>query len=498
MRQYGLVLALLILCALGVMSTYARLSETDDELFHTACGMEWWQKGTYTMQPLHPPLARVVDATLPYLYDIDNHTRQALAQESPRDTYMRKMILSRLGVLPFYMFSCILVFAWSRQLFGQSAALWSLTLYGLLSTVAAHGGLATTDMVYTTMLIWALKSFVDWLATPTIKHSALLGVSLGLALSSKFSTLVQWPVPVMIILVAQMLANYYQNKTIIPLKLPHIKHGFLIVLPIFIYMVCMVFRFSLAPLWQGIRDAANLSGHGYSVWFYEALNHRSVWYFFPVVFFFKTPLAFLASTLIGNAKIIAKRPLEIQQLFPLLAASALMAVSMTSHINLGVRHVLPLYPLLAIPAGCAMEYLWQSGRWKRDIAVALFAWQTLGYIQAYPEHIAYFNELAGPHPEQITLDSDYDWGQAMIMLDEALQKRNIDQVYLCVRKDAVWSAQTVVKARKLACPNHQVTGWVAVGRAFRLLNPDHFTWLGHPDAVEHIGATMDLYYFPSQ
>ena len=50
-----------------IASTYAVLSQAFDEPAHVACGMEWLDKGTYTLEPLHPPLARVAAAIGPFL-----------------------------------------------------------------------------------------------------------------------------------------------------------------------------------------------------------------------------------------------------------------------------------------------------------------------------------------------------------------------------------------------------------------------------------------------
>jgi len=518
----------------GVISTYTRLSETDDELFHVKCGMEWWENGTYTVEPLHPPLARVAAAALPYWLNVDDPARRDAARESWRDTYLYKQLLSRLGILPFYIFSCLLVFAWGRELFGNVAALWSLALYVTLSTVTANAGLATTDMVYTTMLLCALLTATHWLETPRLRQGIIFGVSLGLMLGSKFSGLVQFPFAMLMIFVAQIVANYLQNKPLSPIGKAHLKTGFLYALPAMICTLAIIYRFSFAPLWDGLNMAQKLNRTGFALWLFGPLNNISVWYFFPVVFFFKTPLPLLIASIIGTlspslraqrsnpdaASAAQEEPCRahgaftglpryarndgvndkelIQQIFPLLAAIGIMAASTTSQINLGVRHVLPLYPLLAIPGGYGLAWLWNKAQWGRLVAAAFLLWQLAGFIAAYPEHIAYFNELAGKHPERITLDSDFDWGQGMILLNDALEARNIESVYLCARKDAVWSAHTLVYANVLPCPKEPITGWIAVGRAFRLFQPDNFAWLNSYEPVQNIGKTLDLYYIAPQ
>jgi len=494
-RQSALLALLLLLGVLGIVCTYTRLSYTADERWHVACGMEWWQRGTYTMEPKHSPLTRIFIAALPYgLHEV----YPGKPFEAKRDASLRQMLLQRIGILPFYILSCLLVFLWSRKLFGGAAALWSLALYVSMPTVTAHGALATTDMGYTSMLMLALMAGVVWLDIPDSKRSLALGISLGLMIGSKFSGLVHWPIAMSLIFLARCLGN--------DRKMP-IKRMFLsavIILPALALTLALIYRFSLAPLWQGIHDLQQLNRNGFAIWLFEPLHNRSVWYFFPVLFFFKTSLPFHIATLLGNARIIRgiASPLkgeEFKQLFPLLAALGVLLTSMTSNINIGVRHVLPLYPLLAIPAGYGLYALWQGALWKRLIAAFLLLWQIWGFASSYPDEISYFNELAGKRPEHIALDSDFDWGQGMVMLDKALQERHAETVHLCLRGLHVtsYNAQTLLHAKPLACPNHVVNGWIAVSRSQSIYAPDNFAWLAPYEAI-HVGNTINLYYITPQ
>src|SRR5450432_2587882 len=58
----------LVLIAIGrIVSTYHVFNQAYDEPAHIACGMEWLDKGTFKMEPQHPPLPRVMVALGPYL-----------------------------------------------------------------------------------------------------------------------------------------------------------------------------------------------------------------------------------------------------------------------------------------------------------------------------------------------------------------------------------------------------------------------------------------------
>ncbi|MBY0407420.1 MAG: glycosyltransferase family 39 protein, partial [Rickettsiales bacterium] len=481
---------------MAVVSAYTSLSETDDEPFHIACGMQWWKEGKYTMQPLHPPLARVMDAVLVFA---NERLFGPLPHKGPqaRSGYMTHMVLSRLGTLPFYLLACGVVFAWGRRIYGEEAALWGLACFVTLSSVTGHAMLATTDMAYTALFLWALYAFVLWLDAPSVRHSLWLGAALGLMVGAKFSGLLHWPMAVLAMLGVQLVSQYFGGLKLWLFTRRHVLGGLAFVLPLCAGVLWVLYLGDLGKLAQGVRDALALNERGFGIWFYGPLKEGSDWLFFPVVFFFKTPLSFLLSASVG-AGITVRQALagrmRAEAVFPLVAALAVMASSMASHINLGVRHVLPVYPLLCMAAGYALWRLWWAGIAWRLVAVAVVFAQVVSFCMGHPEHLAYFNALAGKNPERITLDSDFDWGQGMILLDEETQRRGITSLYLCARKDAVWSAGHVVKAKTLPCPRGPVTGWVALSRAWRLQHAQQFAWLPAAEAVEPIGKTLDIYY----
>ncbi len=501
LRESGrhiLLLVILLFGVVGVVSTYTRMSMTDDEGFHTDFGMEWWKEGTYTKQPLHPPLARVADASLLYVTDVLYHGKGWDGVDK-RDAYIDKLILARLGVLPFYILSCFMVFRWARELYGEIPALFSLALYVSLSTVTAHASLATTDMVYVTMLLWALRCSIRWLTQPDRKRSILLGVSVGLMVGSKFSALVHYPAAMLMIVGANAVHNIRQSKPAFSFNRFYILNGLRYCFLYFGFTLLLVYRFQPEALFQGIHDINKLNNISFGVWFYGPFKEGGAWDFFPVVFFYKTPLPFLLALIISHYQLcrdkISKN--RLPRLYPLLAACGIMLISMTSHINLGVRHVLAMYPLLAIPSGYVLYSLWQQNVHTRIISALLLVWQCASFANAYPEHIAYFNVLAGDAPEHITLDSDFDWGQDMFLLDEALIENGVDEAYMCARHDTFRNAAIVVHAKILPCPQEQAAGWYAVGRAYMLLN-NNIAWLKSYEALQIGNSTMNLYHVPAK
>jgi hypothetical protein len=211
------------------------------------------------------------------------------------------------------------------------------------------------------------------------------------------------------------------------------------------------------------------------------------WYYFPVVLFFKTPIPFLALALAGLVILIRRR--EVVALVPI----ALLAVSMTSRINIGVRHILPIYPLLTIAAAVAVVTLWPR---RRVLVTVLLGWYFIATALAHPDYLPYFNEAAGRHPERIAADSNLDWGQDLLRLEEYAKRQQLKPLYV-----SYWGWTRVKEhlPESLDLPHGQcVTGWVAISEMHPILNRSHaFDWLEKHRPVRRIGASIRVYYVPA-
>ncbi|MBW7896006.1 MAG: glycosyltransferase family 39 protein [Opitutaceae bacterium] len=138
--------------------------------------------------------------------------------------------------------------------------------------------------------------------------------------------------------------------------------------------------------------------------------------FFPAAFALKTTLPALALGALGLLAILRRRPRNrtLYRLAPLLAfAGVYVAFSLTSSLNIGHRHLLPLYPLFYIAAGAALLFT------RRLIAVvlilALAGWHSVEALRVRPHYLTYFNQLAGGPTggHRFFTDSSLDWGQGL-------------------------------------------------------------------------------------
>ena len=124
----------------------------------------------------------------------------------------------------------------------------------------------------------------------------------------------------------------------------------------------------------------------------------------------KTPLPFLALLGCGIVFTKSRRQVSLALAFSL----SILGFCAFSHINLGMRHILPVYIGFAIVAGAGAAQLIERARESRVAwsAVALLGiWMFATSMRIHPDYIAYFNPIAGDHPENILTDSDLDWAR---------------------------------------------------------------------------------------
>jgi hypothetical protein len=160
------------------------------------------------------------------------------------------------------------------------------------------------------------------------------------------------------------------------------------------------------------------------------------WYYFPLAMLFKTPVATIVSALLAMLLRIC-RPERSEGSRSIAAGSfatlrmtncawclvippvIYMLSAMTSHLNIGVRHVLPVYPFLLIGIGITAARLMRlRPRATRTVAIVLGAGLALETLASYPDFISFFNVVCGGARGGYRLlgDSNLDWGQDLPLL----------------------------------------------------------------------------------
>ncbi len=182
-------------------------------------------------------------------------------------------------------------------------------------------------------------------------------------------------------------------------------------------MLQTVARFHLLPesYIYGLADVRIMSDF-YTSFLLGKIYPHGVWFYFPLAFAIKSSLSFLILLLVAMWAIATRRLTAWREiLFLTIPPIFHLIIAMSSGMNIGVRHILPMYPFLWILiAGTAWHLIQQNRRWAYVVA-ALLLFQMISTTRTYPAYIAYANELWGGPTQTYKLlsDSNADWGQQL-------------------------------------------------------------------------------------
>ena len=575
MRRWA---AVLVVCfaVWRIAATYRVLTQTVDESSHLDCGMQLVQGGVYDIEVKHGPLARVFIALGPYLAGlrrpapggqrVDELTTYAEGNALlyADGQYWRNLTLARVGILPFFLLACAIVWFWSAHIAGESAALFALSLFALLPPVLGHAGLATTDMGAAATLAATLYCLVLWMEAPTWLAALRLGAAAGLAVVCKLSAVLFLPGAIVVLLLIYFAADARTNAL---RKRPGrmIATDVLVALGAMYLAMWAGYLFTLYPVqasgshvaldrfldkapaihdvvhWfletpipagqvpGGLRDLAADNRGGHSQYFMGEWRHHGWWYFFPVLFLLKTPLPFLFFCMAGAVFLVRayRKDKDWRKPALLLLPAVILGLAMFSNINIGLRHILAVYPLLSIIGGYGAARLWSSAPRQmisRSLVVVGFACLLGTVVFAAPDYIAYFNWLAGKHPERVEVDSDLDWGQDLAQLAEWLRAAKVKELAIAYYGRVDLSRAGLPEFHELL-PNQRVSGWVAISAYNQALpspfqvrqlvgmtpyyalpagfdkdphGPGPFAWLQAYQPVARIGQSIFVYNIPSK
>ena len=94
--------------------------------------------------------------------------------------YDRMLALARLGILPLFLFACLMVFLWGNHMGGPVAGLIATFLFTTIPPVLAHAGLVTTDMAATAFAAAGAYAALLVGGTAGRRRTVLLGLARGL------------------------------------------------------------------------------------------------------------------------------------------------------------------------------------------------------------------------------------------------------------------------------------------------------------------------------
>jgi hypothetical protein len=444
----GMMLAALLLLSIAcwrITRGWQFYGVTTDEPAHLAAGLEVLSRGTYTYELQHPPISRVAVALGPWLAGrrtvgltgIYDEGHAILGDARHRET----LTLARSGVLPFFVGLVIACWVFARQLAPDPrAALVTTLAVTAPPSLLAHAGLATTDVPFTACFVATILTFMRWLEQPASwRRACLFGAAAGAAIGTKFSALPFFAIGGGGMALLAMIAAWQGGIT-----WPRGREWRAVLVAtagasVVTVLVCWaVYGFQFGPargvpvpapdLLRGLRDVARHNREGHVSYFMGETYRLGRAAFFPVGFAVKAPVPFmlLGALAAWHAVEVWRRVRSPWPAMPLLAAAGIMLFSLFARINIGTRHVLPVYPLVAIAIGPAVVALWEERPRLRVVVIGLLAWLVVNTATAWRDPFPWFNAFAGREPARVLVDSDLDWGQDVERLAAAARVRGLE------------------------------------------------------------------------
>ncbi len=576
-------------------------ANTMDELAHTPSGYSYIVKQDMRLNPEHPPLlkdmaglsiwlgSKITDTQITFPDQDHSWKNDQNGQwEFGRELLFRngndadKMILwARLPMILIMILLGFYVFKWARQLYGNKAGIIALFLYSLSPTFLAHGRLVTTDVGAAAAFFIATYYLIKWLQNQNWKNLFIAGIVFGLALLTKFSLALLIPYFVVITLfwalinkawkpifglaligiIAMALVypvylfhtwNYPMEKQINDANQYLETYGNRLLADPVLWMNTQTFLRPYGQFFTGLLMVIQRASGGNTTYFLGEISNIAWPLYFPIVFLIKVPLALLVLMLISLTHVFLKPRIKkskktfdwLNRYFVEISLFIFLAIywytSITSNLNIGVRHVLPVFPIfyilisgqiskwLKMPPGPILERIKLSPKkilvsvkmitknyfimcLKYLLIIVLLGWYALGLINIYPHFISYFNEaVGGPSQGHIYVtDSNIDWGQDLKRLTTFVEQNSIKTIYIDYfggddmyyrlgdKYQPWWGDRNPNEL-----PNNS---WLAVSVSFLQggrgittkgfqAKTDYYNWLNNYQPITVIGNSIFVYY----
>jgi 4-amino-4-deoxy-L-arabinose transferase-like glycosyltransferase len=549
-----------LICILGTVQVLSMRNEsqTYDEGFELASGYSYLLSGDYRICIEHPPLARII-AALPLLAldpsvpfdDISWKTgdfvefghRFLYDNRLPADTIL---FAGRLMMVLLTLCLVLAVALWTKREFGALAGLLAAAFVAFDPNFIAHGHYVKNDAPAALFAFLACIAWGSYLQRRGRVRLLIAGLALGCALAVKFSCAFVLPVFVLL----WWIFEWRESGKILPRRFPWAFATVLLISVLVMGAVYLPYSDTLLPftrsqrvqhpevkmLYETVnmasvfgRTVAWVSGRiglrshplpeGFSIFLgHNSSGHPSYllgktsdtgwWYYFPVVFAVKSTTAVLLAVIILLILVFRRLPsISLRKIpFSWYVASVPLLVylpmSMTSNVNIGVRHILPLYPFIYVLVGAGLSL--GLKRYAVAIRAVIVALLLVESAAIYPHYTSFFNVLAGgpANGHKILLDSNLDWGQDLLYLKKYLEANKITKVCSCYFGSALPEYYNLpsdyVPATGDTKARAELDCVVAVSATplFGLyMPPEDFAWLRERRPMARIGYSIYLYDF---
>jgi 4-amino-4-deoxy-L-arabinose transferase-like glycosyltransferase len=477
---YLAVLVLLAAFAAQLWYHATRTSPVLDEPAHIFAGYRHWECKDFGINPEHPPLVKLL-ATAPLIArrlpfpDIGCGTQitpkvSGFVQGNifiVQNGVDEIVVPARLATALISLILAVVVFLAAREMFGLWAGIATLALFVFEPNIIANGSIVTTDLAISATAFAAVYALYRYGKKPTPVRFLMVAVSVGLMLSAKHSALLLLPVLFFLVIAdGAIFRNSERSRVeIIGRRTAFFCATVLIGLTI----LWAMYGFQYYSLPGATSPTVSLEQYAQELGRPETINSRSMkivqgigslsilpesyvvgltdiaaansrntvilnrpyttgqWWYFPLAFVVKSSVALLLLLPVGLVALAFEKEKRRELLFLLVPAISYFAISLTSGMNLGVRHLLPVYPFFIVIAASGSTMLAARFRWFGFGLAVILLFHAFTPLRIAPHYMAFSNDFAGGLNEthNYMRDAGVDYGQSLKLPAEYIKQNNI-------------------------------------------------------------------------
>lgn len=394
---------------------------------------------------------------------------------------------ARAAASVFALALALLVFFAAREMFGRMAAILALFVFILEPVILGHAPLVTTDVGLSACMFAAVYCFYRYVRRPSVLRLIICGAVTGLTLAAKHSGLILLPILLLLAMAEIVLrragpgASESSNEGSTPLGDVLRMTGALAAITAIAIATLWSFygfRYAARPAndqitpptgvfleflekaapqgrimpatyhpmqakvigffekqhllpeayLYGLTDIAVLTQQGRPIFLLGKVYPQGRWFYFPAAFAIKSSLALIIMLLLLIAARDLRQP-EFRRavLFLAIPPVIYLAIAMNSKLQLGIRHIMPIYPFLIVLAGAAAWSVSRRSRyWMYAVAVIL-AFHAVTSLRTFPNYLAYSNELWGgvSNTHKLLDDSNVGWSSGLKALQKYISNHHV-------------------------------------------------------------------------
>ncbi len=483
---WAVIVSLLVLICGELFFSVRQESQVFDESAHLYAGFEYWKHGDFGVNPEHPPLVKLV-AAVPLLplqlkepppvpipfFKAQNFigASQFLYRADADSLIMRARVT--VGCI-FALGLAFLVLAAGYEMFNRETALLALVLVAFEPVLLANGALITTDVGLACLFFASVYAFYRYVKSPSVERLLICAVASGLSLGAKHSGSLILPT-LLILAASEVIARWQEgrlqsgNRVGVPASryalqisaavggIALVSYGMLWAFYGFHYgarpaglqlipslaaystqlqspaekaIIEFFARHHLFPeaYLYGWVDILQIPG-ARPTFVFGKLYSGGQWFFFPAMLLIKSTLTLLILVALVPFARLWKYRREV--LFLSIPPVFFLLVAIFSDLNLGVRHILPIYPFIILLAAAAGWNLAVRSRAGAATVAALVLFAAVSSLHAFPSYLAYSNEaFGGPsNTYRMVTDANADWGQGLKWVKAYLDDHHVSSCW---------------------------------------------------------------------